>query len=180
MAGGRGSRLGAGEKPLLEIDGVPMIDRVLRAVEESDVDRARVVTSPHTPQTAAHVRQPTIHTPGNGYVADLNRALSGVDRPVLTVTADLPLLTGAVIDDVLARAGTESTAVAVPRSLVRRVGATVDTTTTVEGRVVVPTGLNVVGTDRGRKHGGTRIMHDSALAINVNRPRDAWIAEARA
>ncbi|AKH96808.1 NTP transferase domain-containing protein [Halanaeroarchaeum sulfurireducens] len=198
MAGGAGTRLGRGEKPLYEIGGVPMIDRVVGALTDSDVDRIRVVTSPHTPETAAHVDVSTLRTPGDGYVADLERALAAVDLPVLTVTADLPLLTGPVVDRILEETGNGSTAVCVPIDLPRRLGATVDTTMTgggatvdttmtggetgdatptVDGTTVVPTGVNVVGdTDRTE----TLVMRERTLAVNVNRPRDARVAEVLA
>ncbi|UWG46794.1 GTP:adenosylcobinamide-phosphate guanylyltransferase [Halanaeroarchaeum sp. HSR-CO] len=177
MAGGQGTRLGRGEKPLCEIGGVPMVDRVLRALEDSEIDRALVVTSPQTPATAAHVSAPVVETPGDGYVADLGVALERVSLPVLTVVADLPLLSGAVVDRILDATGTDSTTVCVPADLPHRLGATVDRTTTVDGRTAVPTGVNVVGaTDRTE----TLIMHEPTLAVNVNRPRDARVAEALA
>ncbi|MFW6317259.1 MAG: NTP transferase domain-containing protein, partial [Halorubrum sp.] len=105
MAGGEGTRLGRGEKPLYEIGGLPMVDRVLRALADGDIDRTLVVTSPHTPETAAHVTAPVVETPGDGYVADLQVALEHVSLPVLTVAADLPLLSGRVVDRVLDATG---------------------------------------------------------------------------
>lgn len=174
MAGGGGTRLGRGEKPLVPIDGEPMIDRVLDALADSRIDRSLVVTSPLTPKTAAHVSQPTLRTPGDGYVADLDLALGAVDRPVLTVAADLPLLTSGIVDRILDETGPRSTTVAVPIELPQRLGATVETKTTVGGQTVVPTGVNVVGdTDETE----TLIMDEPKLAVNVNRPRDAHIAE---
>lgn len=174
MAGGAGTRLGRGEKPLYSIDGVPMIDRVLSALANSRIERSLVVTSPETPKTAAHVDAPTLRTPGAGYVDDLDLALGAVDRPVLTVAADLPLLTGGVVDEVLDGTGSASTTVAVPLALPRGLGTTVDTQTTVGDRTVVPSGVNVVGDTAETE---TLIMHEPRLAVNVNRPRDARIAE---
>jgi adenosylcobinamide-phosphate guanylyltransferase len=174
MAGGGGARLGRGEKPLVPIDGVPMIDRVLDALADSRIDRSLVVTSPLTPETAAHVSKPALRTPGDGYVADLDLALGAVDHPVLTVAADLPLLTSGIVDRILDETGPHSTTVAVPIELPRRLGATVETKTTVGGRTVIPTGVNVVGTTDETE---TLIMDEPRLAVNVNRPRDARIAE---
>lgn len=174
MAGGKGTRLDAGEKPLYEIGGVPMVDRVLRALTNSEVDETFVVTSPHTPETAAHVSAPVVRTPGNGYVDDLQAALEEVGRPVLTVTADLPLLTGSVLDRIIDETGVASTTVCVPVEVPRQLGATVDRTMEADGRTVVPTGVNLVGTtDRTE----TLIMQEPELAVNVNRPRDARVAE---
>lgn len=174
MAGGPGTRLGEGEKPLYAIGGDAMVDRVLRALSASDVDRISVATSPHTPETAAHVDVPVIRTPGNGYVADLDAALEHIQTPVLTVAADLPLLTAPIVDRILSETGPGSTTVCVPLDVPRRLGATVDTTMDVDGDTVVPTGVNVVAkTDRTE----TLVMTEPKLAVNVNRPRDARVAE---
>lgn len=174
MAGGGGTRLGRGEKPLVPIDDVPMIDRVLDALADSRIDRSLVVTSPLTPKTAAHVSQPTLRTPGDGYVADLDLALGAVDRPVLTIAADLPLVTTAIVDRILDATGPHSTTITIPIDVPRRLGATVETKTTVANQTVVPSGVNLVGdTDETE----ILIMNEPRLAVNVNRPRDAHIAE---
>ncbi|MFB6133972.1 MAG: NTP transferase domain-containing protein [Halanaeroarchaeum sp.] len=173
MAGGQGTRLGAGEKPLYEIDGVSMIDRVLEALADSRIDAAYVATSPHTAWTAAAVDAPVIETSGDGYVEDLDSALDSIPTPVLTVAADLPLLDGEVIDAVLQRSGSRSAGVYVPVHVTADLGVTVDRTVERAGSRLVPTGVNVVATDDARR---SIIMHDERLAINVNRPRDAQIA----
>jgi adenosylcobinamide-phosphate guanylyltransferase len=170
MCGGRGTRLDAAvEKPLFEIGGVPMVDRVAAALADSRVDRTHAVVSPNAPETRAHVagRLPTVETPGEGYVADLGVALDRVGRPAVTVAADLPLLGADAVDDALA-AGDGSRTVAVPRALKTALGVATD-----YDREWVPTGLNVVadGTDR------TLRSWDARLAVNVNRKSDAAAAE---
>ncbi|MEF8825419.1 MAG: NTP transferase domain-containing protein [Halapricum sp.] len=173
MCGGRGTRLGADvEKPLLEIDGRPMIDRVLEALEEP-AGTVNAVTSPYTPETAAHVTVPTIETPGEGYVSDLQHALERVDTPVLTVAADLPILTADLVADVLAAHNGGSLTVYVPAFLKRELGVSADTTVEIDGRELSPTGVNVVGEGADRH----LIRDEPRLAVNVNRPDDAEIAE---
>jgi len=178
MAGGRGTRLDTDrEKPLYPVAGRPMIDRVLDALAASAIERVVVATSPATPETTAHVDVPTAETPGEGYVADLDAALSD-DRlaaPTLTVAADLPLLTGPVVDDVLDAHEAGSLTVAVPAALKRSLGVSVDTTFDHEGRTVAPTGVNVVGDSPSR----TVVRNDPRFAVNVNRPADAAVAEQR-
>jgi len=197
MCGGRGTRLepvGDGtEKPLVEVGGTPMVDRVLAALTESRVENSHAVVSPHTPATRGHLvgrGDPTvIEAPGDGYVADLGYALERVGRPVLTVASDLPLLTAEVVDRALdaadgADSGTAggaaaSLTVSVPVALKREVGASVDEeTTTVDGREVAPTGLNVVGDDGESADGNALVVVDERLAVNANRPRDLRVAEA--
>jgi adenosylcobinamide-phosphate guanylyltransferase len=174
MCGGRGTRLDATvEKPRYRVAGTPMVERVLGALAASRVDRAFAVTSPATPETAAAVDCPRIETPGEGYVADLDRALADrrVDTPVLTIAADLPALDGPAVDTVLDAADGALT-VAVPVGRKRALGLTVDTAFRQGGRQVTPAGINVVG-DGG---GDVLVTRDARFAVNVNRPSDARTA----
>ncbi|SFR99434.1 adenosylcobinamide-phosphate guanylyltransferase [Halomicrobium zhouii] len=175
MCGGLGSRLdGDVEKPLVEVDSVPMVDRVVAALAGSPVDDVYAVTSPNAPATAAHVDVPVIETAGEGYVADLQAALadSRIEGPVLTVAADLPLLTPESVTAVLDRWDAGSLTVAVPVAFKRDLGASVDSSFTHEGREVAPSGLNVVGGEPGR----VLVREDDRLAVNVNRPADLTLA----
>lgn len=176
MCGGPGSRLGAGEKPLVEVGGRPMVGRVLDALADSAIDSVYAVTSPAAPATAAWVDAPVIETPGDGYVSDLRIALADdrITTPVLTVAADLPLLTGSSIDSLLAAYDGGSLAAAVPVGRVRALGFSVDTTIRVDGVSARPAGVNVVSATGE----ATWLSRDPRLAANVNRPRDlvtaAW------
>jgi adenosylcobinamide-phosphate guanylyltransferase len=176
MCGGKGTRLDAdAEKPLFEVDGEAMVDRVLAALEASRVEQVYAVVSPHAPETAAHLDCPVVETPGEGYVADLTAALEDdrVDEPVLTVAADLPLLDGAVVDSVLDDYEGGSLTVATPTLVKRMFGVSVDTRFDHEGEEVAPTGVNVVGDDPDR----TVVRDDARLAVNINRREDAEVAE---
>ena len=176
MCGGRGTRLDLdGEKPLVEIAGTPLVDRVADALVASSIDRTYAVTSPHAPRTREHVTLSTIDAPGKGYVGDLRDALDRVERPVLTVAADLPLLAAETIDSiVLTHEGTSMTT-CVPADLKRRLGMTIDTTIPTDGRDLAPSGVNVIGTDdRDRRV----VFENPRLAVNVNHARDAQVAEA--
>ena len=182
MCGGEGTRLDADrEKPLVEIGGVPMVERVTAALEASRIETATAVVSPATPATREHLSVPTIDAPGDGYVADLQYALDRVDTPVLTVAADLPLLEGDAVDAVLDRYettdGAPSLAVCVPARLKRALGASVETTYDGDEQSLAPTGLNVVGADESE---ATTVTWDARLAVNVNHPDDVAIAEALA
>jgi len=170
MCGGRGTRLaGDAEKPLFEVAGRPMVDYVRDALVASRVETAHAVVSPHAPETRAHLAGdfPVIETAGEGYVADLTTALDGVETPVLTVAADLPLLDGEVVNTVL-DAADGSTSVRVPAALKDALGASVDG----EG-AWVPTGVNVVGDGED----AVFRSYDARLAVNVNRRADAALAE---
>ncbi len=176
MCGGRGTRLGAPEKPLVEVGGLPMVAAVRRALGASRVERVYAVTAPHAPETAAALDCPQVEAPGDGYVPDLQHALADdrVTEPVLTVAADVPLLTAAAVDHAL-DAGTGATTVAVPVGRKRALGVSADTTFRVDGRRLAPSGLNIVGAGEGLV-----VATDTGLAVNVNRPRDLrrarWLA----
>lgn len=176
MCGGTGSRLAADvEKPLFEIGGVPMIDRVIDALAASQVDETYAVGSPAVPDTAAHLEVPYIEAPGEGYVDDLSTALDHVDLPVLTVAADLPLLDGEAIDWVLWAYNAGSLTVGVPTARKESLGVTVDSSKRHDGIRVSPAGVNVVGDPDTE----TILMTtDIRFAVNVNRRRDAQVAAA--
>lgn len=176
MCGGRGTRFEAEvEKPLYEIRDRAMVDRVVEALEASRVERTHAVVSPNAPATREHLRgHPTIETPGEGYVADLQRALDTVERPVLTVAADLPLLEADAIDWVLDAHVTGAMTICVPAALKRVLSVSVDETMDHDGRTLAPTGVNVV--DGGSS--ATTVTHDVRFAVNVNRLADARVAEA--
>jgi len=172
MCGGRGTRLdGDAEKPLFEVAGRPMVDRVRNALAESRIDTTYAVVSPHAPQTRDHLdgALPLVETPGDGYVADLGVALEAVETPVLSVAADLPLLEGDAVDAVL-DAADGSTSVRVPAALKDELGASTDADA---DSGWVPTGVNVVGDDEDTVFR----TWDARLAVNVNRRRDAELAE---
>jgi adenosylcobinamide-phosphate guanylyltransferase len=181
MCGGQGTRLDRGEKPLFEIAGEPMVDRVLAALEGSRIETVHAVTSPRAPGTAEHLsgRVPRIETAGEGYVADLTTALERVELPVLTVVADLPLLAGELLDRALEAHDTGSLTVCVPTALKDALGVSADTTRAHGGHELAPTGLNVVGADEAAEE-SLHVSYDARLAVNVNRPADADVAEVLA
>lgn len=188
MCGGQGTRLDSvTEKPLHEIHGRSLVDRVLDAVAASRAADVYAVTSPHTPDTRNHLEDSiktrgttdldVIQAPGEGYVADLQHALDtadiGENNPALTVAADLPLLDGAALDRVLDVYDEGSLTVCVPTMLPEALGVTVDAAFEVGGRSVVPTGVNVVG----GAPDDSWVSWDARFAVNVNYPEDAAVAE---
>jgi adenosylcobinamide-phosphate guanylyltransferase len=174
MCGGRGTRLAAAvEKPLYEIDGRPMVDRVRDALVASRIETVHPVVSPNTPRTRDHLAR-VIRAPGEGYVADLQYALNRVGSPVLTVAADLPLLAGDAIDTVLDAHTDGSLTVCVPAALKHVLGVSIGTTMDAGGRTVAPAGVNVVSE---RDAEDTFTTYDARFAVNVNRLADADVAE---
>jgi adenosylcobinamide-phosphate guanylyltransferase len=179
MCGGKGTRLNASvEKPMFEIDDVPMVDRVCTAVAESGIEDVHAVVSPHTPETRRHLDSRAlsiIDAPGDGYVEDLSYALERIELPILTVVSDLPLLAGECLDHVLSVHDRGSLTVCAPVVLKRQLGVGTDTMFEHDGRKLAPTGLNVVGNSDVET---THVTYDARLAVNVNRQTDVAVAEA--
>jgi len=189
MAGGRGSRMGGGgEKPLVKVGGKSMIERVLEALEgASKVDDIIIAVSKYTPRTAAYARErglKILQTPGEGFCLDVRYAIKRL-KPggVLTVCADLPLITSEFIDKVVThyeRCGKTALTVMAPIEIYRKLGLSADYVFTVEGRELVPVGINVIDGGRIRERaleGEILIVEDERIVINVNTLEDLKIAE---
>jgi adenosylcobinamide-phosphate guanylyltransferase len=112
MCGGRGSRMqqqqqqGGIEKPLLKVDGIAMVERVISALAGSyRFDRIVAAVSPKTHKTNEFLKSKgieTIETAGEGYSQDLSRLLSKL-RPqkVVAVPGDIPLLNSQIVNEIL-------------------------------------------------------------------------------
>lgn len=94
MCGGRGRRLGMGEKPMVNVEGRHLVDYILDELWFCDVYGA---TTAFTPKTEMYLRSQgveCIRTSGRGYVEDCAEAILklGIFEPVLVVSADLIIL----------------------------------------------------------------------------------------
>jgi adenosylcobinamide-phosphate guanylyltransferase len=108
MCGGRASRMQQGgiEKPLLKVDGIAMVERVILALAGSGrFDRIVAAISPNTPKTKELLKSKgieTIETPGEGYSNDLSYLLSKLKpQRVMVVPSDIPLLNSQIISEIL-------------------------------------------------------------------------------
>jgi adenosylcobinamide-phosphate guanylyltransferase len=108
MCGGRASRMQAGviEKPLLKVNSVAMVERVILALINSDrFDRIVAAVSPNTPKTKELLKSKgieIIETSGEGYSNDLSYMLSKLKpRRVMVVPSDLPLLNSQIVSEIL-------------------------------------------------------------------------------
>lgn len=107
MAGGLGSRMDAGvEKPLVRVGGRHAVERVIAALQGSGRFRRIVAAvSPNAPATRKFLLSAgveVVDTPGKGYPEDLSSLLGRLaPEKVFVVPADLPLLTAAVVNDII-------------------------------------------------------------------------------
>lgn len=177
MAGGRGSRLCRLEKPLALLHGAPMISYVIRAFSSYEVV---VVTTDHTPFTANWCRArgtDVVRSVGKGYCEDLFHILHEFEEksPLFTVTADLPMLTPALIARVrktYESSGQEACSVWTPVSVYSRLGVPCPDSYDIRGTEAVAAGLNIIdGSIAHRPQSEYAYLSDEQDSlVNVNTP----------
>ena len=179
MAGGRGTRMNSiQEKPLIEIKGKPLILHVLQALEESqEVERILVATSRHTTQTTLLMNKlgfEVVKTSGEGYIEDLAFLISRKEfnnKIFLTVTSDLPLITGEIIDQVLEEyhnISRPAMSVMIPVEVYHEHGLE---PSLVLGNLV-PSGLNILRGKDNEQDEEVLVLSKIELALNINSPED--------
>ena len=94
------------EKPLLKVDGVTMVERVISALANSNrFNRIVAAVSPNTPKTNRFLKSKgieTIETAGQGYSEDLPHLLSKLEpQKVMVVPGDIPLLNSQIVNEIL-------------------------------------------------------------------------------
>jgi adenosylcobinamide-phosphate guanylyltransferase len=188
MAGGKATRMKSTiEKPMLEIDGRPMIEHVARALKQSKmVDRIVVAVSANTPQTARRATElgvEVLSTPGEDYISDMRYAIKTLGLgDVVTVAADLPFIAAEIVDQAIEKyrsSGKPSLAVMTPADVYERTSSKPEYVFEVDGRKLVPIGLNIID---GRRIGEPELdqailVTDAESAINVNTPREFELAK---
>ena len=187
MAGGRGSRLKMGEKPLVKLFGRPLIDYVVLALEESLVDRIFVSTTENVPSTrkwAAERDLYVLETGSYGYVADMIEAVKKADvrDPIMVIMADLPLVTSELIDQIIEvyqERPEPALSTHTPLSLHSRMGRRPDSLFNYRGQLIVPAGINVLrGAEIEKEQEDFHlILERMELAVNVNVPEDLMLCE---
>ena len=187
MAGGRGSRLKMGEKPLVTLFGRPLIDYVALALEDSSVERIFVATTENVPQTQEWAAQRglyVVQTAGYGYVADMIEAVkkAEVKDPIMIIMADLPLITSELIDtiiEVYEERPEPALSTHTPLDLHRRLGRRPDSLFNYRGQLIVPSGINVLdgGEIEREQEDYHLIMERIELAVNVNVAEDLRLCE---
>ena len=106
MAGGKGTRLKMGEKPMVKILGRHLIERVVLALEDSSLERIAVAVTDSVPATRQWAKDrglAVLDTSGKGFVADMVEAVqnAGMNGSVMVIMADLPLINPELIDYIM-------------------------------------------------------------------------------
>jgi adenosylcobinamide-phosphate guanylyltransferase len=158
MAGGKGTRFrGDTEKPMAQFNGKPLIRRVIEATKESrritETYVAVTANSPKTAQEAAEASVKVVETDGKGYHTDLQQAVkkANIKCPVLIVSADLPLLSGEFLDEIIGEyeeSGKPALTVLVPEEALREYGLSAVTPLEHEGKMYAVSGINMIDGQR--------------------------------
>ncbi len=190
MAGGRATRMGnVCEKPLLRICGKTMVERVIEALRRSEnIDEIMAAVSKFTPKTAELMRNLSIkvvETPAKGYCSDLRYVIKkcALFSPVLTISADLPLITKELIDEIIGHykhCGKPALTVAVPLEAYERLGLKSEYPLKVRGKRLAPVGINVIDgrcVDAPRMAQAVLVLKRAESVMNVNTLGDLKMAE---
>ena len=190
MAGGKGKRLGlATEKPLLPFLGKPLVDWVVEAVESSKkISEFYIITSESTPETEEKCLKDglkVIRTAGKGYHDDLKQAIlkAQLDCPVLTISTDLPAVTGKFLDRIISiyeHSGKDALTVLVPLKKREELELSISSPYYYKGVAYAISGVNLID--------GAKILKDKLdewaviteeieAALNVNTLNDLSVAE---
>ena len=189
MAGGVGTRMRTKEeKPLLKVGGKPMIERVLNALKGTKkVEEIIVAVSEHTPKTATFARKlslKVLQTPGKSFCLDVGYAIRKLKpETVLTICADIPLITCEFIDEVITcylQCDKPALTVMVPLEVYNRMGLSTDYVFKIEGKNLVPAGINMIDGKRIEEkelEEEILVVDDERIAVNVNTLEDLRVAE---
>jgi adenosylcobinamide-phosphate guanylyltransferase len=177
LAGGSGTRLDLGEKPLVTILGRPMIGYVIGAFRNAGHDVTVIVTG-KTPYTRNWCRANGVaHLTalGAGYIEDIGEAaaLLALAHPFFTSGADLPCLHPVVIREIEEKyreSGKEACSVWVPRELVLAAGCRSSYTEQIGGIPACPAGINILRGDliARQQEELQLLLHDKSLVFNIN------------
>ncbi len=181
MAGGRGTRLGLEEKPMVELDGKPLIEYVLEALSGSKfIDRVVVTTSKHTTKTEEFLKTKsiwTLETKGEDYVEDMINAVEKLGfGKTLVVSSDLPLITSKEIDSVIEayfRQSCPAMKVVVPVGMFQKLNLE----PSLAKDDLVPSGINIVDGKNIDGEEYTVVTHKGQFAFNLNTLKDLEIIE---
>ncbi len=187
MCGGRATRMNSEiEKSLLQVGGLPIIQRVADALEGSHCfGGIMAAVSPNTPDTREFLRLREIEvleTPGSGYSSDLATILDRLTQNrVFVISADMPMVSSKVINEIALSQQTKPLlSVVMTKRFVQGIGMVPGFAASREGREYCYSGISVF--DTSRQQGGIideeyLVMDRIEIAVNVNTNEELRLAE---
>jgi adenosylcobinamide-phosphate guanylyltransferase len=186
MAGGAGSRLNLGEKPLILINNRPMLRYVTDAFLLAGCTVV-VATSPKTPMTRNWCRANGIESydaGGADYIRDMVETVQALEEtePLFVSVSDIPCIDAEIITtvrDAYRESGKDACSTWVPSAIVRSCRGGLTYRETIRNIEACPTGLNIL---LGKRIAESQdefqlVLADPRLAINVNTREDRAAAE---
>jgi adenosylcobinamide-phosphate guanylyltransferase len=177
LAGGSGTRLNMGEKPLVDICGHPMIRYVIRAFRDFGAEPL-VVLSRLTPYTRNWCLANGVDhfVAGSGdYLGDIVEAVNGLGEtgPVMISACDLPGIDGDILRVIWAeyqKALLPALSTWVPLSLCEMYGCRPGCMERIQGTDAAPAGVNILMGDRIEwvQEEYRLLFRDWRMALNVN------------
>lgn len=187
IAGGEGTRLNMGEKPLVRICGIPMLSYVIEAFSRAGSD-VMVVNSYRTPLTANWCRSQGIDcmtARGAGYVEDLVEAALRleVSGPFFTSVSDIPCITSDIIAMIAAayeNSDCEACSTWVPAAICTGHDCRTRYPQEINGVRACPAGINILLGSAVRREQTelSLVLSEPRLAFNINTRVDLERAEA--
>ena len=175
MAGGKGTRFGGDtEKPMAQFIGKPLIRRVIEATKESKrIAETYVAVTSYSPKTAKEAAEASVkvvETDGQGYHADLQQAVQDANLkcPVLIISADLPLLNGEFLDEIIEEyeeSGKPALTVLIPEEAFIEYGVSAVSLFEHDGKMYAVSGINIID--------GQRILEEQEQEVIVSRRPEA-------
>lgn len=170
MAGGKGTRFGGDtEKPMAMFLGKPLIRRVIEATKDSKrIAATYVAVTAYSPKTAQEAKKASVHlieTDGRGYHEDLQQAVNDANLfcPVLIVSADIPLLSGQFLDEIVEKyvdSGKPALTVMIPEEAFREYGLSAVSLYEHNGKMYAVSGINIMD--------GQRILEEQEQKVVVS------------
>jgi adenosylcobinamide-phosphate guanylyltransferase len=186
MAGGAGSRLALGEKPLIQVCNRPMISYVIDAFKAAGCEPV-VVASGKTPMTMNWCRAHGISIAkagGEGFIVDMVKTVHDLEEesPVIVSVSDIPCINPEIIRFIVERYGTcgkDALSTWVPASLVRSCRDGMPYREPVGGIEACPAGINILRGDHidNEQEEHQLILDEPRIALNVNTLEDLARAE---
>jgi len=170
MAGGKGTRFGGDtEKPMAMFMGKSIIARVIEATKESErIAETYVAVTSYSPKTTQETKNASvklIETDGKGYHSDLQQAIKDakLSGPVLIISADLPLLNGKVLNEIIEKyieSNKPALTVMIPEEAFREYGLSDVSLYEHEGKMYAVSGINIID--------GQRILEEQEQEVVIS------------
>ncbi len=186
MAGGLGSRINLGEKPLISLCGQPMIQYVIDAFITAGLEPV-VAASPKTPMTMNWCRAQGIDfikTESGDYINDMVDAVKILDErhSLFVCVSDIPCITAEIIikiGEAYRFSGKDACSTWVPADVVHSFRCSMPYQEQVDGVNACPAGINILRGDLiAQPQDELQILlHEPGIALNVNTRDDLAKAE---